>query len=376
MPSSTARRIAASPAAQPSLPDELLEDIFLRLDDGEDLVRAYASCFTFRRVVSGRRFLRRYHSLHPPPVLGFLAVASDGPFHPAEPPHRSAPAAAAVARAADVALAFLSDPGRWSVRDARDGRVLISREAAAVSGDAFEELIVYDPLHRRHIQICPIPGDLDSSASSANGIIFYEIRTLVFNSVTRKWRAVTSFAIIGTTATFRWLSCQGRRHYSCSCFCWTGYGRKEMLVLDTREMKFSVADLPRESYNQMHSVVDAEEGRLGLLILVGSRKLLIYSKTWPDNGDGLKDWQCDNVIPLFDRNWFFSSGGAEGYAVLKAVALYQNQIVGKKSDTQYFIVEIKTLMIKRLCSMKPGTDAPHYLYASFPPPLSLPSLRN
>nr|CAB3466470.1 unnamed protein product [Digitaria exilis] len=152
MPSSTARRIAASPAAQPSLPDELLEDIFLRLDDGEDLVRAYASCFTFRRVVSGRRFLRRYHSLHPPPVLGFLAVASDGPsapgyrhptlrFHPAEPPHRSAPAAAAVARAADVALAFLSDPGRWSVRDARDGRVLISREAAAVSGDAFEELI-------------------------------------------------------------------------------------------------------------------------------------------------------------------------------------------------------------------------------------------
>ncbi|KAF8655532.1 hypothetical protein HU200_061077 [Digitaria exilis] len=70
----------------------------------EDLVRAYASCFTFRRVVSGRRFLRRYRSLHPPPVLGFLAVASDGPsasgdlhstlrFHPAEPPHRSAPAA-------------------------------------------------------------------------------------------------------------------------------------------------------------------------------------------------------------------------------------------------------------------------------------------
>nr|CAB3462589.1 unnamed protein product [Digitaria exilis] len=249
--------------------------------------------------------------------------------------------------------------------------------------------------------ICPIPGGLDSSA---NGIIFYEpfldpatdkeetedehlpvrvicnvvtdkeIRTLVFNSVTGKWRAVTSFAIIGTTATFRWLSCQGRRYYSCSCFCWTGYGRKEMLVLDTREMKFSVADLPRESYNRMHSVVDAEEGRLGLLILVGSRKLLIYSKTWPDNGDGLKDWQCDNVIPLFDCNWFFSSGGAEGYAVLKAVAQYQNQIVGKKSDTQYFIVEIKTLLIKRLCSMKPGTDAPHYLYASFPPPLSLPSL--
>ncbi|CAN6343790.1 unnamed protein product [Urochloa humidicola] len=103
MPSAT-----AAPAAQPALPDDLLEGIFLRLDDAAELIRAYASCTSFRRIVSDRRFRSRCRSLHRPPAVGFLDCTRRSwinrisvYFYPAVPPHSSAPAARAVARDAD-----------------------------------------------------------------------------------------------------------------------------------------------------------------------------------------------------------------------------------------------------------------------------------
>ncbi|OEL37040.1 hypothetical protein BAE44_0001941 [Dichanthelium oligosanthes] len=125
MASPTARRIASDPTAQPDLPDEILEDIFIRLDSAANLARASAACTTFHRVVSARRFLRRYRSFHPPPVLGGI-IAELGNFHPAEPPHRSAPAARAVARAADFTFSFISKPNLWRTHDVRDGRAVLS----------------------------------------------------------------------------------------------------------------------------------------------------------------------------------------------------------------------------------------------------------
>ena len=71
----------ATAEVRPALPDELLEDIFLRLDDAADLARASASCTSFRRVVSSRRFLRRFRSLHTPPVLGFLEFIGVAGLH-------------------------------------------------------------------------------------------------------------------------------------------------------------------------------------------------------------------------------------------------------------------------------------------------------
>jgi hypothetical protein len=67
----------ATAEVQPVLPDELLEDIFLRLDDAADLARASAACTSFRRVVSSRRF----RSLHTPPVLGFLEFIGVAGLH-------------------------------------------------------------------------------------------------------------------------------------------------------------------------------------------------------------------------------------------------------------------------------------------------------
>ena len=81
------------------LPVDLLEEIFLRLDDTADLARASTACASFRRVVSNSRFLRRFRSLHlrPVPVLGLLLDnnrhCETGIFYPAQPPRRSALAA-------------------------------------------------------------------------------------------------------------------------------------------------------------------------------------------------------------------------------------------------------------------------------------------
>jgi hypothetical protein len=144
------------------LPDEVLEEIFLRLDDASDLARASAVCATFRRVVSARRFLLRVRSRHAPPVLGFLCGGgSTSPgFLPAAHPRRAAPSGRALARAADFAFSFLPGPSaqRWRVRDARDGRVLLSQWSAT-----FTDLVVADPLHRRYVTIPRIPRLLVTS---------------------------------------------------------------------------------------------------------------------------------------------------------------------------------------------------------------------
>ncbi|CAD6266967.1 unnamed protein product [Miscanthus lutarioriparius] len=41
---------AGDPASQPVFPDEILEEIFLRLDAMEDIARASAACTAFRRA--------------------------------------------------------------------------------------------------------------------------------------------------------------------------------------------------------------------------------------------------------------------------------------------------------------------------------------
>jgi len=149
MPSpTTVEGIATTPAALQALPDDLLEHIFLHLDDAADLARATTCCTSFRGIISGRRFLRRYQFLHPPRVLGFLGRTSvlpeegdtDTPglddaarrdricaFYQAE----SSPAASQLARATDFTFPFLPDLQSWSVSDFRDGRVLLSGHAGA-----------------------------------------------------------------------------------------------------------------------------------------------------------------------------------------------------------------------------------------------------
>uniref|UniRef100_A0A0E0I285 F-box domain-containing protein n=1 Tax=Oryza nivara TaxID=4536 RepID=A0A0E0I285_ORYNI len=154
-----------APAPPPPPPviltDDLLEEIFIRLDTPADLARASASCPPFRRVITDPSFLRRYRALYPPPLLGILPRDADA-FLPAEPPHRSAPAAGAV----DLSCAFLPDRHTWRRRDVRDGRILFSREEEYYAPDddgadvLLMDLAVCDPFSGRYAILPEIPQDL------------------------------------------------------------------------------------------------------------------------------------------------------------------------------------------------------------------------
>jgi hypothetical protein len=150
-----------------ALADDVLAEILLRVPSAKDLARASASFVSFRRVASTPRFLRRFHALHAPPPLGVFCCRPDGGagFHPALPPHASASAARALARAADFSFAFLSPPcDAWLVRDCRDGRFLLDR--ALAGSTAFTEVAVCDPLFRRYCLLPPIPDDLAASVEN------------------------------------------------------------------------------------------------------------------------------------------------------------------------------------------------------------------
>ncbi|CAL4897841.1 unnamed protein product [Urochloa decumbens] len=401
-----------APAAvltEPPLPDEVMEDTFLRLDDAADLARASAACTSFRRVVRGRRF----RSLHPPPVLclgGLNRSAADGYFHfrPVEPPHRSASAARALVQAADFTLSFLPDPKSWFVRDARDGRVLLSRHiitrvitaADRDITDTLGDLMVADPLHCRYVQIPSIPGDLvptrrhyedemkfepflapacEDDEDLSFRVIYnvmsqYKVVTFVFSLVTEEWRHATSISFLPHRLIHN--PTKLMRYCVRSCFCWAHRDdpRTYMLVLDPLEMKFSVAALllDKPVARERLAIVDAGEDKLGVLTFSYYYRMLdLYCKTWRNNVVCTEDWQYDKTIPLPEHNssWKISGAGApEGYLLMRAYPRFEQQ-----PKQWYFTLDTKTLLFERMYESGQDVDF-DLLYASFPPPLSPPSI--
>ncbi|CAN6348005.1 unnamed protein product [Urochloa humidicola] len=381
-----ARRIPNAPAAaQPVFPDEILEEIFLRLDAAADLARASAACSSFHRVVSARRFLRRFRSIHPPPILGMLdGDLADDWFVPTEPPHSSASAARVLARAADFTFSFLPDARCWWPRDCCDGRVLLSqRVAGAISSDF---LVVCDPLHRRYVMIPPIPDHLkapipaamknfesflapageDEEEESSFRVFCtmrFEDNFMTFFSSANKWGLVTNHS----SSYFGY-----RRFYVHGCFFWKEYAERYVLMLDTREMKFSTIDLPPKSaVLNRTAIVDAGEGRLGLLTVGDGTIDLSCKIVWRSNGAGAEGWQPYKMIPLpkisdgFNYCWCIMD--IEGrYISLMTLRSHCN-------DQKYFVLDLNTMLLERLC-VPNRTVGPAHLYVSFPPPFSPPSL--
>ncbi|CAL4897867.1 unnamed protein product [Urochloa decumbens] len=398
MASPPAHSIAGAPAAQLDLPDEIMEEIFVRLDASEDLARASAACTTFYRIVSARRFLRRYRSLHAPPLLGVIA-ADLGKFYPAEPPHRSAPAGRAVARATDFTFSFLPKPNFWRTRD---GRVILSASASSASLEGLV-LVVCDPLHRRYVEIPPIPGDLvacvrhldslemefepflappneeENESSSfrviCNVMSAKEVVTFIFSSATKQWRHVTGIILthggVDATASPRLFV----RHYAHNCFYWMHPYNKNLLALDMGEMKFSFIGLPPKIIRLgpplhvlKYAIVELGESRLGFLTLGHSYYGLGLELYLRDSGADAQEWRHSKTIPMPNYNGCHIVAATEGYVlILQAVSsLYF-------TGPQYFTLELKTMQIERMCSMY-SRSLHHKLYANFPPPLSPPSI--
>ncbi|VAI53345.1 unnamed protein product [Triticum turgidum subsp. durum] len=352
------------------IPDELVAEIFLRLAP-TDLVRASAACASFYRLIASRSFLRRFRKLHALPLLGFLDL---GAFFPVLPPSPSASAASAVALAADFSFSFLPGPARdWKVRDARGGRVLLSRSPLDNS------LAVCDPLHRRYRLLPLIPevegwvphsvenpyrqsflGDAEETAEETSFTVISIAHwgdkdkqgAFVFSSSTGQWRGTPWIAGF---ASFFWY-----RH-AYGCFYGVTACREKLLVLDTQKMEFSLADLPPQASGQNVgiAIVEAGEGITGMFVLAHGTSHISYLIR-RNNGGSSSQWQFERTIPLVS-SWYSFMGSTERHLLLVS-----------QGDT--FTLDIKTFQLEKV--VRRGISSP-CVYRNFPPSLlSSPTISN
>ncbi|CAN6361304.1 unnamed protein product [Urochloa humidicola] len=144
-------------------------------------------------------------------------------------------------------------------------------------------------------------------------------------------------------------------------------------MLDTREMKFSVIDLP-SNYDTLSSaaIVEVGKDRIGLLTL-RDRTIDLSCKIWRNNGVGTEEWQHYKMIPLpKDSDGFYYSwcimGAAERY-----VSLLRSDANGFPERTECFVLDLKTMLLEKLCMLN-HMAANANIYASFPLPLAPPTL--
>ena len=67
-----------SPAA-PLDDENLLAEILLRLPTAADLARASMAGPALRRIIANHTFLRRFRTLHPPPLLDIISATLSHP---------------------------------------------------------------------------------------------------------------------------------------------------------------------------------------------------------------------------------------------------------------------------------------------------------
>lgn len=261
-------------------------------------------------------------------------------------------------------------------------------------------VVVCDPLHRRCVRIPSIPdgltsdirricrrlhfdyflapsaGDGEEGEDSSFGVVCRAwtrdvsmVAVFVFSSSAGSWRAVT---IDGYRPRFTLC----RRQYAHGCFYWFTSLRGKSLMLNARDMEISIVEFPQSCFGiGQHAIVEAGEGRLGLFT-IGDCNLDLHSKAIGAGGiAGANEWRHDKTIPLLPRYKWDIINAAEGFLLLKGFPLDHYPPRWIPTEIPCFTLELKTLLLKRLCMLHLGVvcDA-LLLYRSFPPPLSLPSI--
>ncbi|XBI04279.1 hypothetical protein VPH35_132602 [Triticum aestivum] len=410
------------PSPLTDFPGHLLAEIFLRLPDPghpADLARASAACVTFRRLATDGSFLRAFRGLHAPLHLVLLNL---GGFHPAFPPHPSAPTARALALVADFKFSFLPSHRQWIVWDVRDGRVLLSRKIAEDGQPrVFPELAVCDPLHRRYVLLPPVPDDLAASVEhrlphpflaplgeeeeaapteeTAFRVICLalgktKLAAFAFSSSTGQWRDAASKDLSDLGLGMRdsdmisWMNpFYLRRHYAYGCFYWDFLvvKRNLLLVLDIRRMEFSIAELPPGGwYREGVAIVEAGEGRLGMFGLRGENEIasdLTYAAIVRNRGESPNQWLMEKTISLDSGYHYFIKAVTERCLLLMRTESLPGSPI-EKPLLEYFTMDIETLQLQRVCAKRfklrlPMSSIYAYffqtgIYTNFPPSLLPP----
>ncbi|KAL6896707.1 hypothetical protein ACP4OV_007279 [Aristida adscensionis] len=368
------------PSPPPALTDDLLQEIFLRVASPADLARASTACPSFRRLIADDpAFLRRYRSLHAPLFLGFLKSMPDFGFQPAEAPHPNAPAARALARAADFSVDHLPPPRwqSWYVCDVLDGLVLYGCEGP-LEHDVSPDIAVSDPLSRRYLLLPPVPGDqfegsdmlysevffahpADEAAFRVIAVMHCQTKSVVFifDSGSGGWSVGASISWEALDVGASTMLCC--RCYVYGCFYWKFFSTKKLLKLDMN-MEFSIVDLPPDLDGDCIAVVEAGDGRLGLFSHISDDTFLNYYTSVQSEGHKAGEWQMKNTIPLPVHDDLIILCAPQGYIFLLCK-------VQDMTETICFSLEIETLKIEKVCQMR-FSGFYSNPYFGFPPSMS------
>ncbi|CAL5072239.1 unnamed protein product [Urochloa decumbens] len=392
MPSPVCRCLEApAPPPRPAaLADDLLEEILLRLTCPADLARASAACASFRRLVTDANFLRRYRSLHPSLLLGFIDSVSFG-FQPAEAPHPNAIAARSIPRHAGCFSFDYLPPTRWNWNpwdacDVRDGRVLLKSNYMGIMAFHFPDLAVCDPLFRRYRLLPPIPDDLLASVHFPQQIFPLFEAFLVpsgeeddgasFRVIGRAYRAIRSVVFVFSSRSGLWnlgptwdnlnlessiLLC---RCYAYGCIYWKVMRINKLLKLDINRMDFSIVDLPPHYDERDVIVVEAGKGRVGVFSHV-KFDTSVYYAIQEKEGEIANVCQSEITthLPAHYDFCLVAGGAAEGYIFF--VGFPKDSMV----DAASFSLQVKTLKIEMVCQMMSQS---YYIlpYFGYPPSMS------
>jgi hypothetical protein len=194
-----------------------------------------------------------------------------------------------------------------------------------------------------------------------------KVVALVFSSCNQTWQGIISTICLPNG----FIGC--KPYYVHGCFYWLFSRKGYSLVLDTSEMKFSIIDLPPHKFYSVCAIIEAEEGRLGFLT-IGDGTIDLYCKNWQRNGVGAQEWQHDKLIPLPKEsgiNYHWEIQGTGG----RYLALIAHHVICDESppNCEHFVMDIKTLLVEKLCTSNNGTFY-GFPYATFPPPLALSSI--
>ncbi|CAL4916981.1 unnamed protein product [Urochloa decumbens] len=362
-----------SPRQPAALTDDLLEEIFLRLESYADLARA-----SFRRLAADPDFLRRFRSRHPPLLLGFLCFKVQvGCFQPVLAPHPNAPAAHALGSATDFSFGFLEDSTdpMWAPCNVCDGRVLLvngildcdfsassgtSRCATPCPGNtcmclAYPRTFSPPFRSRNETSMMPMPN-----------LSLLETGRIHHSECCARWDALGFSVQRPKLATPQFV-------YG-SCY-WKVKTLDKLLKLDMNTLVFSTIDLPpgleRRSTNI--AIVEAGEGNLGMCSQIcdangTSVDYYIFMQNLSGRTNG---WHMKNTTRLSDttrlsgHGVYYMFGSAEGYVFI----LYSPEFSNEPQNDEFvcFSLEINTSNIERVSSHEYSFST---LYFGFPPSMS------
>ncbi|KAI5013535.1 hypothetical protein ZWY2020_036012 [Hordeum vulgare] len=305
----------AAPPPPPPLPDDVIEEILLRLplDNPGSLLRASLVCKAWRSVVTHPHFRRRFIGLHPhraPPVLGFLhdwenkripdfVPTTPSPFSLAAPDRRF-----------------------WRPLDCRHGRALF------LSDDRQEtqEILLWEPITGAHQRI-PLPAafrcgwptaavfctadgcDHRDCAGGPFGVVF--VFAVDGSEDEEDWHVITS-ACLYSSETGTWGKPNSRQDEFTMEFEYHSsvlVGRSLLYFLsdggvilehnlDSGEL--AVLDTPPDHYgseNERFNLVLVDDGGLGVAEAI-DMELILWK--WEASDGTNARWVLSCIVDLFD----------------------------------------------------------------------------